>query len=288
MSILKSSLPLAALTFSLCAFAQTPPAPAAAVAPAKPVMPRRPPDFPTRPPADAAAMERGKTLYGVHCQFCHGADARGGSGGINLIRNAVVLNDKRGELLLPVLREGREGMPAIPLSPDQAGDIADFLHGFRVGGYDPSRMTPPTILTGDAKAGEAYFQKTCASCHSVTGNLKGIAARITDPKQLQQTWLMPGGGGGRMFGGGPPAPSRVPPTTVTVTLANKQKVTGRLIRIDDFHVTLASADGSQRTYSLENGATAEINDPLIGHRNLLAKYTDKDIHNVTAYLVTIK
>jgi cytochrome c oxidase cbb3-type subunit III len=91
-----------------------------------------------------------------------------------------------------------------------------------------------------------------------------------------------------MFGGGG-APSRVPPTTVTVTLANKQQVKGRLVRIDDFLVTLTTDEGAQRTYSLENGnATAQIHDPLIGHRNLLATYADKDIHNVTAYLVTIK
>ncbi len=255
---------------------QTPPAPA------KPAV-RRPPAFPERPPADPSVVERGKSIYGVHCTFCHGADARGGSGGPNLIRASLVLNDRNGELIGPVIREGREGMPKFDLSPSQISDIAAFIHNFKVGGYDVSRMTPPTIVTGDAKAGEAYFRKTCSGCHSVDGNLKGIAARIADPKRLQQTWLMPGTGGGRRG-----SASVVPPTRVTVTAAGN-KVNGRLVRIDDFIVSLIEDDGTPRTFTREGAVPkVELHDPLQGHRSLLASYTDKDIHDVTAYLVTIK
>jgi mono/diheme cytochrome c family protein len=192
------------------------------------------------------------------------------------------LNDKHGELIGPVVREGREGMPKFDLSAAQITDIANFIHSFRVGGYDVSRMTPPTIVTGDAKAGEAYFAKTCTGCHSVTGNLKGIASRITDPKRLQQTWLMPptGGRGGPGAGG--------PVVTVTVT-TGATKVTGRLVRIDDFVVSLIQEDGTPRSFTRDGDTPkVELHDPLIGHRNLLAKYTDKDIHDLTAYLVTIK
>lgn len=258
--------------------------PAAAQAPAaRPPVFRRPPAFPERPPADPAVVEKGKALYGVHCTFCHGADARGGSGGPNLIRASLVLNDQKGELIGPVLRQGREGMPKFELSESQVAEIAAFIHSFKVGGYDVSRMTPETIVTGDAKAGEAYFQKTCSGCHSVTGNLKGIASKITDPKQLQQTWLMPGSGGGR----GRTA-SRVPPATVTVTVGSK-KVTGRLIRIDDFAVSLVDAEGTPITFTREGDVPkVELHDPLQGHRNLLGSYKDTDIHNLTAYLVTIK
>lgn len=278
---MRSILPafgLAALFISCTLDAQTP---ATAV---KPALVRRPPAFPERPPADPAVIERGKAVYGVDCTFCHGADARGGSGGPNLIRASLVLNDKNGELIGPVIREGREGMPKFDLTPAQISDIAAFIHSFKVGGYDVSRMTPPTIVTGDPKAGESYFQKTCAGCHSVTGNLKGIASRITDAKRLQQTWLLPGSGSGRRDA----SVSKVPPTTVTVT-SDRGKVTGRLLRIDDFVVSLIDEEGVPRTFTRDGDSPkVELHDPLLGHRNLLASYTDKDIHDVTAYLVTIK
>lgn len=213
-------------------------------------------------------------------------DARGGSGGINLIRAAMVLNDKNGELIGQAVREGRSGMPKFDLSDTQVSDMAAFIHSFKVGGYDVSRMTPTTIVTGDPKLGAAYFEKTCAGCHSVSGaqkgSLQGIATRINDPKALQQTWLMPGSGG---RGG---TASRVSPTTVTVTQGAKI-YNGRLLRIDDFFVSLTEDDGTQRSFT-RDGETpnVELHDPLAGHRKLLPAYTDDDIHNLTAYLVTVK
>jgi mono/diheme cytochrome c family protein len=126
---------------------------------------RSPPAFPDRPAADPAVIERGKAIYGVHCTFCHGADARGGSGGENLIRASLVLNDKNGELIGPVIREGREGMPTFDLTPRQISDIAGFIHSFKVGGYDVSRMTPVTIVTGDAKSGGSVLSEDRANRH---------------------------------------------------------------------------------------------------------------------------
>ncbi len=240
--------------------------------------------FPQHPPADPAVVARGKAVYGVNCQFCHGADARGGEGGPNLIRSEIVMNDENGEHIAPVVQNGRPdaGMPALNLTPAQISDVAAFLHSFRVNGRDASRDRPPSVLVGDPQAGQQYFQARCASCHSPTGDLKGIAAKFSDPKALQQTWLAPGGGGR----GGPAA--NVPPVTVTVTLASGQKVQGRLLRMDDFTVTL-EADGATRSF-IRNGDTPklEIHDPLEPHRQLLPVYTDKDIHNVTAYLATLK
>jgi mono/diheme cytochrome c family protein len=250
----------------------------------------RPSVYPEHAPADPAAVDRGKALFGVHCSFCHGSDARGGEGGPNLIRSQLVLNDQKGELLTPVVQNGRPdaGMPKLPLTADQVADIAAFVHSFRVGGYDASRERPPSILVGDAKAGEQAFASKCASCHSVTGDLKAFGAKFQDPKQLQQTWLMPGGGG-RGFGMAGPSPVSVPPTTVTVTPASGRKVEGRLVRIDDFIVTLVQPDGIQRTFR-RDGETpkVEIHDPLEPHRRLLPTYTDKQIHDLTAYLVTVK
>ncbi len=167
--------------------------------------------FPQHAPGDPAAIERGKALYGVNCTFCHGSDARGGEGGPNLIRSQLVLNDKDAELITPIVQNGRpdQGMPKIDLTAAQVKDIAQFLHSFRTSGYDASRDRPPSILVGNAKDGEGYFKQKCASCHSTTGDLQGIATKMTEPRALQQNWLMPGGGGrGGRGGGGAPPPSR--------------------------------------------------------------------------------
>ena len=242
-------------------------------------------DYPNRPPADPASVERAKALYGVNCQFCHGGDSRGGEGGPSLLLSGIVLDDQHGELIAPVVRAGRTGMPKFTLTDDQITDIAAFVHSFRAAGYDESRVKPPSIVVGDAKAGEAFFGAKCGSCHSATGDLRGIAGRITDPRQLQQTWLLPGSGGGR----GGPAPVQVKPTTATVTLPSGEKIEGRLDRIDDFVVGLTLADGTHRSFNT-NGDTpkVEIHDPLQPHKDLLRVYADSDIHNVTAYLVTLK
>lgn len=266
-------------------------APLLAQTPSQPPRPRpvRAPAYPDRPPADPAVLARGKALYGVHCNFCHGSDARGGEGGPNLLRSELVLNDQHGELITPVVQNGRpeQGMPPTNLTASQVSDVATFIHAFKVGGYDISRMTPPTILVGDAKAGEAYFNATCGSCHSVAGDLKGFGAKFTDPKILQNTFLMPGGGG--RGGRGGQSPVHVPPTTVTITPATGPKVEGRLLRIDDFTVTLAEADDTQRTFRRDGDVPGvEIHDPMKAHKALLPKYTDKDIHDLTAYLVTLK
>ena len=239
----------------------------------------------SRPPSDPAQVERGKALYGVRCTFCHGADARGGEGGPNLVRSGLVLNDIKGELIAPVLQNGRPelGMPKFDLTSTQVSDIAAFLHTFRAAGRDPARNAPPNILVGDAKAGQAYFNAKCGSCHSVMGDLKGLGTKIADPKILQQTWLMPGAARGGS------AVTNVPSKTVTVTVSASQKFEGRLERIDDFTVTLVDAGGTSRTF-IRNGSTpaVEVHDPLRPHKALLPLYTDRDIHDVTAYLVSIK
>ena len=245
-------------------------------------------DFPVRPPGDPAAIDRGKALYGVNCQFCHGADTRGGDGGPSLLRAATVLDDQQGELIAPVVKGGRpdRGMPKFAaFTDDQIKDIVAFIHSFTAAGYDASRMKPPSIVVGDASAGEAFFARTCGSCHSASGDLRGYASRFTDEKVMQQTWMMPGSGGR----GATPPKLNVPPTTVTVTLPSGEKVEGVLDRIDDFVVSLTQPDGTHRSFRT-NGDTpkVDIHDPLQPHKQLLTRFTDTDIHNVTAYLATLK
>src|SRR5262252_377401 len=138
--------------------------------------------YPQRPPADPAALQRGQMLYSTNCAFCHGTDARGGDGGSNLLRSEIVLNDKRGELIVDVLRNGAATMPKFEMNNEQVSDIAAFMHSFPVAGYDASRLRPETIVIGDPKAGETYFKAKCASCHDTAADLKGFAARINDPR----------------------------------------------------------------------------------------------------------
>jgi cytochrome c oxidase cbb3-type subunit 3 len=243
--------------------------------------------YPARAPGDPAAVERGRSVYSTNCAFCHGADIRGGASGPSLLRSVIVLDDKSGELIGPVVQAGRpdRGMPKFPLSSDQIADLATFLHSFAVNGYDSSRQRPPTIVVGDATAGQAAFKTKCSSCHSTTGDLQGLAARVTDPRTLQQTWLMPGSTVGR---GGGPMPARSRPPTVVVTLPSGQKFEGELERVDDFVVALRTADGSRRAFRTTGGTKVDVKDPLIAHRELLGTYSDSEIHNLTAFLVTLK
>jgi len=243
--------------------------------------------YPDRPPADPAAVERGRTLFITNCASCHGDDTRGGNGGPSLIRSAVVLDDQKGELIAAVVREGRadRGMPKFALTGDQIVDIAAFMHSFRVNGNERARRRPPTIVVGDARAGETYFKARCGSCHSATGDLAGIASRIADARTLQQTWLLPGSTVGR---GGPP-PARPKPTSATVTLPSGEKIQGEVERVDDFVIALRLADGTHRSFRITNGVpTVEIQDALQPHKEMLKTFVDADIHNITAYLVTLK
>jgi cytochrome c oxidase cbb3-type subunit 3 len=246
-----------------------------------------------RPPGDPAVIARGKTLWGIHCTGCHGADLRGGDlGGPNLLRSQIALTDLEGERIVPVIQGGLPSMPAIAMPPEDAKAIATYVRSVIVTigrqGMPPESMAPPSILVGDAAAGKAYFDSKCASCHSATGDLQGLATKYSDPRLLQNTWVSGGGRGGRGGGGGvgPMGPRTV---TAVVTMSGGEKVEGRLVRIDDFLVTLALEDGVTRTIRRKGDVPkVEVHDPMKPHRDLLAVYTDKDMHDLTAYLVTLK
>jgi hypothetical protein len=154
-----------------------------------------------------------------------------------------------------------------------------------VSSRDPIREAPLSILVGDAKAGQAFFNGPgdCNSCHSVTGDLAGIGSKMA-PKALQDALVSGGGGGGRGA-----APASAPKMTVKVTLPTGEVVQGTLDRIDDFDVSLVEANGNHRSFR-RNGDVpkVEVNNPLQAHLNMLGKITDDQIHNLTAYLVTVK
>jgi cytochrome c oxidase cbb3-type subunit 3 len=248
-----------------------------------------PPSYPVRPPADPDEVQRGRKAFVVSCGFCHGTDARGGATGPNLVRSQLVLDDKNGELITPVVREGRmsKGMPKFDLPDADVTAIIAFLHSQPTNDRGLPPSAPINIVVGDAKAGEAYFNGPgkCSTCHSVTGDLAGIGAKY-EPKELQN--LLVSGGGGFSFGPRAAA-SHVPPTTVTVTLANGNKFEGNLAYLDAFDVSLTGSDGVYRTFPI-HGASPKIvvHNPLQPHLDMLPNWKDSDIHNLTAYLVTVK
>ena len=236
--------------------------------------------YPDRPLAAKDVLERGKAAFSVNCSFCHGADAGGGSAGPNLLRSDVVLRDAKGELIAPIVHGARvpQGMPKIDISDATVTDIAAWLHSLKTGGNMVSTERI-NIVVGKADAGKMAFAARCATCHSVEGDLKGFAARFKSPQAMQQTWILPG------VVQGPGVPElHVPPVTATV-----RGVTGQLRALDDFYVELVMADGTLRRFTRDNGVpSVAVHDPLAPHRAMFRVLTDKEIHDVTAYLEALR
>jgi cytochrome c oxidase cbb3-type subunit 3 len=227
------------------------------------------------PPADPEAAARGQKVYAQACAFCHGPNATGAEGP-DLLRSPVVLHDDKGEKIGPFLQQGRpdKGMPAFAaMTEAQARDIAEFLHMRVEAAANRFGYKVQNIVTGDAKAGERYFNSQCKSCHSATGDLAHIGK--TDPADLQAHFLYPDQNAQKVA------------VTATVTLASGKTVSGALKRLDDFDVSLIDGAGDYRSFERAS-VKLSLTDPLEGHRELLAQYSDADMHNILAYLVTLK
>jgi cytochrome c oxidase cbb3-type subunit 3 len=243
-----------------------------------------------RAPEDPAVVKRGKTLFEVNCRGCHGQDLRGGDmGGPNLLRSPVALTDQHGELIVPIIHGSRQkmGMPAINIDDLDAMAVAAYVRSviemIEGQGKPPSEGRPdPSILVGNASEGKAYFAAKCATCHSVDGDMKAFVSRFNDQKRMQSTWVA----GGRERDG---LSAKWTPSA-DVTLASGQQFSGLIVHIDEFLITLQLADGTQRSFDRVSVSDPKIiiHDPLEKHKQMLAEYTDKDIHDVTAYLETLK
>ena len=241
------------------------------------------------PAYDAAAVDRGQKAFVSACGFCHGANAKGGESGPDLLRSVLVLDDDNGERIGPVILNGRadKGMPKFAMSQAEISDIATFLHnGIRAASLH-GVYPIIDIVTGDPKAGQAYFNGPgkCTACHSVAGDLKGIGSKY-DPVTLQGKLLMPRTSG---TGGLETAGQGAAQITAKVTLLSGQVFQGKLLHIDDFNVALIDSSGEYHSFARKEDTPAvEIHDPLQAHLDMLMKYTDADMHNLTAYLMTLK
>ena len=224
------------------------------------------------------AVERGKTAYSGNCAFCHGEDATGGRGP-DLVRSPLVSHDKAGDQIGPVILNGRpaKGMPPLHMSDAQIKDIAAFLH-YRQAESLASASVPKDyalkwMLTGNAAAGKEFFNGAgkCKDCHSPTGDLAHVATKYT-PLDLESMMLYPRGADNR---------------TVTVTLPSGETIEGPLDHLDEFTVALHDSAGWYRSFPVDQ-VKVSVHDPLAAHRQLLDKLTQADVHNLFAYLETLK
>ena len=245
--------------------------------------------FGLAPAPDPAAVDRGQKLFVSNCAFCHGSNANGGNSGPNLVRSVLVLHDEgTGTQIGPVILNGRveKGMPKFAFNEAQIKDIAAFLLNRSQATVDRMSYKTININTGDPKAGETYFQAHCASCHSGTGNLAHVASKYESEGLLSRILYPSANDHGRSSS---KASNPKALSTVTVTSPVGQSTSGVLEYMDDFTVSLVDSSGEHHSWSREEpGLKVEVHDPLKAHQELLTQYTDADMHNVLAYLETLK
>ena len=223
------------------------------------------------------AVERGHKAFQQSCGFCHGPDATGARAP-DLVRSPLVAHDVKGDKIGEVIRLGRpdKGMPALVLSDQQVLDIAAYLHARAAEALNssgvPSKYPLEKLLTGNPEAGKTFFNGAggCKSCHSPASDLANIATKYS-PVELQSRMLYPGG----------------KHTIAVVTLPSGEQVKGPLAHSDDFVIALRDASGWYRSFSRDQ-VKVELQDPLAAHRDLLEKLTQADVHNLFAYLQTLK
>lgn len=234
------------------------------------------------PAKDTAAIDRGRKLFEQFCGFCHGPDATGARGP-DLVRSPLLAHDVNGNVIGEVIRRGRpdKGMPPMATTTDeQVADMAAFLHARAAEAIEssgvPGSYPVEKLLTGSADAGKAFFNGAggCKNCHSPTGDLAGIAAKYS-AIELEAHMLYPGGH------------QATAQATAVVTLPSGEQIQGRLVHADDFMIGLRDAVGWYRSFPRDR-VKVELQDPLSAHRELLGKLTQAEVHNLFAYVATLK
>jgi cytochrome c oxidase cbb3-type subunit 3 len=229
-------------------------------------------------PADL--VESGRKRFATDCGFCHGRDATGGSRGTDLTRSELVTRDVGGNLIAEVVRLGRadKGMPPFAsLGKEELTALAAFIHSQKQlvesANGDRRSVEPEDLATGSVEAGERYFQANCQRCHAPAGDLAGIGSRLKGLPLLR-----------RMLN---PASQRKTPAKLTVTSPDGRRFVGALQYRDEFTVAMRDDLGVYRSWPTRT-VTYAVDDPLEAHVDQLARYTDKDMHDVLAYLQSLR
>jgi cytochrome c oxidase cbb3-type subunit 3 len=220
----------------------------------------------------------GASVFVQNCAFCHGRDAGGGEEGPDLTRSKLVAEDVGGDKIGPVVLNGRQekGMPRFKLGDQEIKDLAAYIHAQKTlaesqkGGRRGVEVAD--LQTGNADAGRRYFNGVgkCSSCHSPTGDLAGVASRLEGLK-LEQRLLYPRGS----------------LASIVVTLPSGEKLTGKLAYQDEFTIGMHDSHGWYHSWPV-SAVKFAIDSPVDAHADMLAKYTDDDIHNLMAYLQTLR
>ena len=227
---------------------------------------------------DKEAAARGAPVFQQNCAFCHGPEGRGATGP-SLITSDVVLGDDQGEHLVPWLKKGRpeKGMPSFATMPDaQLKDIAEFLHLEVEAVANRGAYHVLNILVGDKAKGQAYVASHCMSCHRAEV-FQHIGSRFRSPDQLQRGWIWPTRSSDDKLA-----------VTATVKESDGETITGRVAQVSDFRITLIDAEGRTHTIERGSGVQVEMHDPLAAHEPMIMTLSNEDMHNVTAWLETLK
>ena len=227
---------------------------------------------------NTAGMTAQVAVFQQNCAFCHGRDAQGGETGPDLTQSRLVRRDRTGDQIAKVIHEGRPDnkMPAFNFSAQEVRSIIAFIHEREADAVEHPGgrrgVSVADLQTGSVEAGRRYFNGAggCNKCHSPKGDLAGIASRF-EGLELEERMLYPQG-----------APSRV-----TVTLPSGEKVSGVLAYRDEFTVALRDAEGEYHSWPSAN-IRYSVDAPVEAHVELFSKYTDGDIHNLMAYLQTLR
>ncbi len=269
------------------------PAPAAQAGKEQSAAAQAPPQSANPPTFPPEQIQAGKTLFASQCSFCHGRDAGGGESGPDLMASALVEQDVHGEKIGPVVRNGRSGkMPAFQQTDEQLAGLVAYIHDQKAKAKVGRRRTVDAadLQTGNVEAGMRYFNGAggCAKCHSPSGDLAGVAGKLQG-LDLVRRMLYRGEKlateSGEEEGNKAGAPPVTP--TATITLPSGQSVTGKLAYRDEFTIALVDDGGWYRSWPASQ-VKYTVKNPLEGHIELLGKFTDENIHDVLAYLQTLR
>lgn len=221
---------------------------------------------------DPKAIDAGQKLFATGCAACHGADGGGGRG--PSLRERAVWHPMDDKTMYHAIQKGiGGGMPAANLDEDKAWQIVAYVRS----------LTSPAAqvaVPGNAAAGSALFNATCAGCHRVSGKggFRGpdlsyiggarttaqLRSAIVDP----QYEISPGY------------------QHVSVVMNDGRKLEGAARNRTNYALQLQTADGNLHPLNV-----GDIREMTIRKTSTMPSFREKlsrdDLQNVIAFLATL-